>query len=378
MFFRFTHRFVAGLFVLACGVVRAQDCTQATMPNLMLLRTDMTTDLAFLATITASNFDAQKKNAEIERGLAEHPEMFEANNPVGLNLPIAKSMLKSSDTYERFARKRGEQFRMHQFQYADADLATYFLRSLPPHQVEQAERCMKHTGFYVAIVRADRDLIELSPGWISTGAVTEHDIAKFVVTGGIAIGNIPTKLKSKDRAPWIFARNLDADFRISATIDGAPISVFIPRYIPPSQNAPPTAEPKSVAACASAAKVVQAVYRQLLSRDATAAEIAQQSPYLTSGKHNVLHLVEIILAAPEYGKKFAEGKSATVALKEMYRRILGREPDQGGLDYNAKTYNASGYQKVALAFAQGREYQQRFGDWTVPSVTPSIRYCPGK
>src|SRR5262249_48375843 len=90
---RFLRHLGSFALLLACSATaRAADCGRLLMPDLMFPHRDVVADLSYLSIITPGNFYAHKKNAELDRGPAAHPESFQADDPVGLDLPIAKRL----------------------------------------------------------------------------------------------------------------------------------------------------------------------------------------------------------------------------------------------------------------------------------------------
>lgn len=366
------HLACVSWLIFASFSVHAADCEKFLIPDLMFPHLDQASEFAYLSTISSANFDAHKKNALLDQDLATHPERYHADNPVGLALPTAKAMLTSSENFAQFKAKRDELFREHHFAYPNDELATFFARSMQPRRADAYAKCTNASGFAANILRNERNFVELTLSWRPANGVNEAAISNVTASGGTLRGPAPTKLTTKDSKPLLFVRQLDKDFRFSGIVAGAPVTVFVPKYFTKADAA------KSAAACAPAAKVVQAMYQQILQRAPTPAEVAQQSALLASGANSVRQLVENLVTGPEYAKKFIEGKSTEAALTGLYNRTLGREPDPNGLAYNTRIFDTGGYQKIALAFVEGREYTQRFGDWTVPDASPKMRFCAGK
>lgn len=369
----FLRRFASFCLILCASVAaHGASCVGLLIPDLAYPHNNETFDLAYLAVINAENFGAHKKNSELARGPTEHPETFSPDNPVGLSLPIAKALLTSSENFEEFSAKRAQAYAQHQFNYPPADLATAFRRSLPSRRVELYEKCTNATGFNARIARADREIVELSISWRAPAdATASTSVSKVVVTGGTLASVVPTTLKAP--TTLLFIRDLDKDFRFSATIGGAPATVFVPRHIAAKAVAAATG-----GQCAGAAAAVRGVYKQMLDRDATPAEVASLSAAIAGGRHDILQLVEFVVASAEYDKKFVAGKSPEDTLRQLYRRVLGREGDDAGILYNTRLLHSNGFLRVATGFVQSREYRQRFGDWSVPGAPPKIKYCATK
>ncbi|HEX6832138.1 MAG TPA: phycobilisome rod-core linker polypeptide, partial [Rudaea sp.] len=334
------HLFFIGFAGLAAPALLAADCQRLLMPDLSFAHVEPVFDLSYLATIDAANFGAHRANAQVERGPAEHPESFRADEPVGLGLPISKEILRSSPTFEEFAAQRAAKYKELHFNYPLPDLATFFERSLPAGTLERYETCTHASGAIVRIQRADEDFVQVMLGW-KGDAADAIAITKPAVTGATLRGSVVPSIKGKQATKLVFVRDLDKDFRLTTTVGGKPVSIFVPRAIGAK-----AAEPELKKPCASAANVVKAAYRRVLGRDASPAEAAAQAAALTNGTRNVRQLVALLTTSDEYEKKFVAGKTKEDLLGEMYRRLLGREADTPGLNYNLRLVQ-SGYQNVA-------------------------------
>jgi len=115
---------------------------------------------------------------------------------------------------------------------------------------------------------------------------------------------------------------------------------------------------------------VDAIYRQILERPA-GGEGNARAEQLRNGQTSVREIVRDISKSPEHAQRFLPANNRTQAVTTLYRHLLGREPDPGGLN----SYVQGRDSLVALTddFINSQEYQQRFGDDTVPGGTR--RYC---
>ena len=78
-----------------------------------------------------------------------------------------------------------------------------------------------------------------------------------------------------------------------------------------------------------ARRVVDAIYRQVLERNANA-EGATAVTQLSTGQTTVRELVRNIAKSQEHVRRFMSGARSD-DVTYAYRHLLGREPDQGGL-----------------------------------------------
>ena len=123
--------------------------------------------------------------------------------------------------------------------------------------------------------------------------------------------------------------------------------------------------------------VVDAVYRQVLQRGANASENAQVAPQLTNGQLTVRELVDNVVTSPEHNQRFG-GNSTTdagkrAAVTNVYKHVLGRDPDPGGLQSHIDALSRNNIDVVASAIVGSAEYSQKFGDDTVPGQ--NVRLC---
>jgi hypothetical protein len=362
--------FFLGLGILACsGPIRAQECENLLVPDFEFYPRDIATDLSYLAVISPANFANHRKNAD----RTGNQQYFQANTHLGLDLPIASALLLASATYDEFNAKREQKYQEYHFKYPAIELSNYYTQVLPEPRASAYDQCTRVPGFHAQITKTDRDFVEVQVSWRAAGPASDAVIAKTVVEGGAADSAMPTKLKPAQKTRLLFTRNLDKEFRFTAAVNGAAVSLFTPRYM----NAEP-AVAASTARCANAAKVVHAVYRQILETDIEPAQLPHVTSLLDNNVNSVRQLVERLLIGADYTRKFVKEKSDLDTLRALYRHVLARESDAAGLTYNSTQLRTLGFQETALAFAQGNEYQQRFGEWGVPGTTPPIKYCSKK
>jgi Ca2+-binding EF-hand superfamily protein len=129
--------------------------------------------------------------------------------------------------------------------------------------------------------------------------------------------------------------------------------------------------------CTSDARqVVNAIYRQVLERNANAGETANWATRLSRGEITVRQMANDFAVSTEHRQRFGNGTSdgeRKTAVTNLYRHLLGREPDAGGLQAHVEAAARGDIDVVASSLTSSSEYQQKFGEQTVPGQ--GIRYC---
>ena len=130
-----------------------------------------------------------------------------------------------------------------------------------------------------------------------------------------------------------------------------------------------------------ARRVVNELYRHMLERqpDAGSATWIQE---LQSGRSTVRELVRRIANSEEHTRRFSqpvaeERVTYERSIAQLYRHILGRQPDAVGQRVHAELAQRQGIEAAIDRIVDSAEYDQQFGDWGVPG-SGGIRYCaPG-
>ena len=125
-----------------------------------------------------------------------------------------------------------------------------------------------------------------------------------------------------------------------------------------------------------ARQVVSAIYRQVLERNANGNEAAAWVNELSGGQSTVRELIQRIAASPEHQQRFMAGgndANRRQAVTNLYRHILDREPDAGGLQSHVELATRSDIDAVTSSLISSAEYQQKFEEQTVPGQ--GVRYC---
>jgi len=117
-----------------------------------------------------------------------------------------------------------------------------------------------------------------------------------------------------------------------------------------------------------ARQVVNELYRHMLERSPDAGSQGWVDR-LNSGT-TVREIVRQIAQSPEHMSRFFNlGEGATAnrnSVGTLYRHILGRQPDAGGLDAMTNQANQRGLPTVIDAIVNSQEYTRTYGDWGVP------------
>ena len=110
--------------------------------------------------------------------------------------------------------------------------------------------------------------------------------------------------------------------------------------------------------CTSDARqVVDAIYRQVLERGAGGGEANTWITQLSSGQTTVRELVENIAGSAEHRQRFLPGESEGSrrnAVTLLYRHLLGREPDPGGLEAHVDLHNRNDVDAVIASLISSR------------------------
>jgi Ca2+-binding EF-hand superfamily protein len=123
-------------------------------------------------------------------------------------------------------------------------------------------------------------------------------------------------------------------------------------------------------------RAVDAIYQQVLERGSSG-EGGEKVAQLRQGQTSVREIVREFAKSAEHRSRFLGGgpPAAENATTSLYRHLLGRAPDAAGLKGYAPTVAAGKVDDVIDSLIDSTEYQQNFGDDTVPGS--HLRYCPG-
>jgi hypothetical protein len=93
---------------------------------------------------------------------------------------------------------------------------------------------------------------------------------------------------------------------------------------------------------------------------------------LRNGRDSVRDLVASITKSPEYAQKFLSGDPKS-GVTNLYRHLLGRTPDIGGLADNSEAAAKAGWNAVIDSMVRSSEYTRFAGNHGVPGT--NVRYC---
>src|SRR4030095_6519674 len=116
----------------------------------------------------------------------------------------------------------------------------------------------------------------------------------------------------------------------------------------------------------NADSTVDAIYRQVLERP-VGGEGNARAEQLRSGQTSVREIGREVARSPEHAQRFLPANDRGQAVTNLYRHLLGRDPDPAGLSSHVEGRVAL----VALVdtFINSPEYQQKYGDNGVPGTT---------
>ena len=123
--------------------------------------------------------------------------------------------------------------------------------------------------------------------------------------------------------------------------------------------------------------VVDEMYRHMLERTPDPGSAAWVDK-LSSAHMTIRQVVRELAKSPEHMQRFfnpAEGPVANErAVANLYRHILGRQPDAGGLRSFTDMAARQGLGAVVDTIINSPEYQRTFGDWGIPG-SGGLVYC---
>ncbi|HEV7588147.1 MAG TPA: phycobilisome rod-core linker polypeptide, partial [Longimicrobium sp.] len=111
--------------------------------------------------------------------------------------------------------------------------------------------------------------------------------------------------------------------------------------------------------------VVRGLFRQVLEREPSAAEVPGWRAQLDAGT-TVRQLVVTFASTTEYRDRFITPYDSRTAAAFLYRHLLAREADPGGVDFWATYAAANGWPAAVSSMTASQEYLDRFGELAVP------------
>lgn len=121
---------------------------------------------------------------------------------------------------------------------------------------------------------------------------------------------------------------------------------------------------------------VDAIYRRVLERPA-GGEGNERAAQLRNGQTTVRQLVREVAKSPEHRERFLlvnNPNSRVNAVTNLYRHLLGRAPDQAGVNSHVEALARNeDINSIIDLMIDSPEYQQQFGEDRVPGE--AVRYC---
>lgn len=208
---------VAAIMQLLPVPVDAQvaTCENLLVPDKTFIQMDVSTDLAYLSQISASNFQQHKANAQFDGAF-----------------PVGDSIIKGSGSYEEFNQKRQQLYQEYQFNYSQKDLSTYYIQRLPAERGEQYLACVNPFGFRARISYVDKDKIGIIVEWRpGPNQPTRVKFEPVTLDGGSWVSTMPTHLNYSAKQTLTFNRLSASDFRFTANIGGDTATLFVPKHL---------------------------------------------------------------------------------------------------------------------------------------------------
>ena len=115
--------------------------------------------------------------------------------------------------------------------------------------------------------------------------------------------------------------------------------------------------------------VIRSAYRQVLGNEylMESERLVSAESLLRQGQITVRDFVRAITQSELYRKKFFYSNSQPRFIELNYKHLLGRAPyDESEISYHVELYNSQGYEAEINSYIDSAEYQQNFGENTVP------------
>src|SRR6187401_619072 len=120
-----------------------------------------------------------------------------------------------------------------------------------------------------------------------------------------------------------------------------------------------------------ARQVIEQVYRQVLERSADPSASVWLD-HLSRGA-TVREIVRAIGKSPEHLRRVGSQDRDDMVV-DVYRHLLNRRPDPEALNYAGILASMRGSASLIDQIVDSSEYRQRFGEWSVPGSSSSVRY----
>lgn len=116
-------------------------------------------------------------------------------------------------------------------------------------------------------------------------------------------------------------------------------------------------------------QVFHAAYEQVFGRERvyTSGIFSSAEALLRNGSINVRQFIAILAKSEFYKDRFFYNKSQVRFIELNYKHLLGRAPyDQSEIAYHVDIYASQGYEAEIDSYIYSPEYNEAFGDYTVP------------
>lgn len=115
----------------------------------------------------------------------------------------------------------------------------------------------------------------------------------------------------------------------------------------------------------NAAKIAKELYRVVLEREADAGGLVVQAGALNRGELTAQEIALNMGCSAEYGQRFISNRTPAEAIKLMYRHFLLREPEsQQAINHHVNELNSVGWQTKVRHFALSAEAGQVWAKFT--------------
>jgi hypothetical protein len=135
----------------------------------------------------------------------------------------------------------------------------------------------------------------------------------------------------------------------------------------------------AIGAASNEEQAVQILYRQLLGRDPDPEGF--RANVALARQNGINAVVRSMMSSPEYHVRSEQAADAdedarmyAAGVRMMYRHLLNRAPDPGGLEAMTELAAVYDLREVAHRIATSPEYSERWGDQVVPGPS-GVRFC---
>lgn len=113
--------------------------------------------------------------------------------------------------------------------------------------------------------------------------------------------------------------------------------------------------------------LVQQIYMRVLERESDPGGLDFWVKSIINGERSIKEVVRAIAKSPEHYNRFIAPNPIPEQVRICYRHLLARDADPGGQTFWEGVVNSQGINSVIDGIIDSQEYQQKFGDNTVPN-----------